>query len=119
MHVMERYHVIQRNIGLCLTCYQWCEQCNQCRCEIGKKRLCPQFDVKRDQVRFTRWNLELELNYLVEARQYDPNATSEKWVWYSKKIVEIQNILSGRTENGEWDALYARRDSDGLAYYDR
>lgn len=123
--IISRYHVIQ-NVGLCIYCHKWCEQCNQCKCEIKRLRLCPQFDVKLDPVRFQRWNLELELEYLINAQQYDPKCGTKKWVWYQKRIWEIKNILGHR--GGHWkdsvydpayDEMYCRRDTDGLAYYDR
>lgn len=37
-----------------------CDHCNQCKCEIGRGRTCPQFDVKKNPNAFEMWKRERE-----------------------------------------------------------
>lgn len=53
--------------GLCLTCGKVCWNCNQCKCEIGRKRTCPYFDVKKNPQRFEEWKREREEDKTREA----------------------------------------------------
>lgn len=83
--------------GLCLTCHKVCYYCNQCKCEIGRKKVCPSFDVRKNPQKFEEWKKDREQ----ERRDF----LEEKF---------------GRARTTDTFAdLYGRRDADGTSYYDR
>jgi len=90
--------------GLCLTCSRVCYWCNQCKCEIGRKRVCPGFNVKKDPKRFASWQLARE-----QAKEEDREYWREKHYGPRKDTVDHQAYAD----------LYAKTNPDGTAYYDR
>lgn len=56
-----RYH-LWFDIDLCIYCGRHCEQCNQCKCDVGKRKfLCPGFDAKENPMALEHWLLELDI----------------------------------------------------------
>jgi hypothetical protein len=104
------YHEIQPS-GLCLHCEAWCPNCNQCKCEIGRRKRCPNFDTKKNSVAFQSFLHQLKIRAeFFEAKGYFLKTGREFLLnqWY-------YNYMPGVA----FADYYARRDKDGLAYYDR
>lgn len=119
MFVMERYHVVQSGIGLCLYCGKWCEQCNQCKCEIGRVRVCPQFDTKKHPQQHMRWKISRDIERLERKLMYGSMnriPADKRAAWATRICDEIDRLEVLRASD---EVLYERRDKDGLAYYDR
>lgn len=111
------YHIIQ-DCGLCLYCGRWCEYCNQCKCEIKLKKICPGFDVKADPERFLKWKAELELERLAGAEMGIRKAYGIVTRRHAEYLAKRRRELRAEIDGGD-EVLYSRRDTDGLAYYDR
>ena len=43
--IMISKHEWQKDVGYCIYCYTWCENCNQCKCE-AEDTDCPNRDMK-------------------------------------------------------------------------
>lgn len=86
------YHTIQDG-SPCLYCESWCEECSQCKCEIGRRRVCPGFNVKRYPKAFAKWKVRREEDrytwyiYAV-TKKYGPGSESYETAKRKKKFRE-------------------------------
>jgi hypothetical protein len=92
---MGRYHDIKDNVDLCQGCGRWCEQCNQCRCEIGLKRLCPGFDVKQFVVGYEHWKIDQEIERLENTLVFIPSYKKDARFAVSRKLNELFRAKDG------------------------
>lgn len=90
----SRYHTLEP-MGLCLYCGMWCEQCNQCKCDIGRKRICPGFDVKKDPIAFEHWKLDLEIERLEDSLSWVPPYKRNARIGILKRLEELAATKEG------------------------
>jgi hypothetical protein len=79
---MPRYHETRNNVELCQECLRWCPNCNQCKCEMGLKRLCPGFDVKEFPIGYEHWKLDQEIERLESQLLFIPSYKK-----YARRVV--------------------------------
>jgi hypothetical protein len=97
---MPRYHEIRNNVGLCQGCLRWCLNCNQCKCEIGLKRLCPGFDVKEFPIGYEHWKLDQEIERLEDKLLYIPAWSKDARRAVSRRLDELFDAKEGLASAG-------------------
>lgn len=86
----ERYHVWV--IGSTCACEGLCGQCGQCRCETGRKRLCPGFNVKQFPAGYEHWKIDREIERLEGIRDYARKMATKKYreIWARIEELELE-----------------------------